>query len=204
MQNELDPTDWENCYREGTTPWEKGEAAPPLLEFLARDGLELRGRIFVPGCGFGHDVRALASASPAAEVIGLDISSSAISGAENYRKLGNERYLLGDLFRLPPELAGTCDYVIEHTCLSALPPVLRPDYVDAFHRALKPAGQVLAIFFLTPWDDGETPEPPPYGVSKEELDTMFAGKFALIEEWEPGRHYPGREGRELMRLLRRL
>ncbi|MGI9241432.1 MAG: methyltransferase [Verrucomicrobiales bacterium] len=201
MQNEQDPTDWESCYQEGTTPWEKGATAPPLLEYLG--GNELAGQILVPGCGFGHDVRGIAEASPDSEVIGLDISASAIAGAEGYQKVGGERYLLGDLFDLPPELRRTCDFVFEHTCLSALPPALRSDYVDAFHEALKPGGQVLAIFFLTPWDDGETPEPPPYGVSTGELDAMFRGKFDLIDEWVPTKQYPGREGRELMRLLRK-
>ena len=201
MQNELDPTDWESCYQEGTTPWEKGEAAPPLLEYL--EGKPLDGRILVPGCGFGHDVRGIARACPGSDVVGLDISASAIAGAEDFQKAGGERYLLGDLFDLPPELRGGCDYVFEHTCLSALPPELRSGYVDAFHQALKPGGQVLAIFFLTPWDDGETPEPPPYGVTTGELDAMFGGKFELIDEWVPIRQYPGREGRELMRLLGR-
>jgi SAM-dependent methyltransferase len=199
MQNQPDPTDWESCYREGTTPWEKGSAAPPLLEYL--ENRELSGRILVPGCGFGHDVRALASANAAAEVVGLDISASAIAAAEGFEKAGSERYVQANLFELPEALRGNFDLVFEHTCLSGLPPALRPDYVDAFHSALKPGGQVLAIFFLSPWDDGETPEPPPYGITIAELVGMFAGRFALEREWQPGKFYPGREGREWMRLL---
>lgn len=202
MQNERDPTDWENCYRDGTTPWEKGAPAPPLVEFLEAN--EVRGRILVPGCGFGHDVRGLATASPESEIIGLDISASAIAAADRYDRVGNERYVLGDLFDLPAELRSSCDHVFEHTCLSGLPPALREAYVAAFHSALKPGGRVLAIFFLTPWDDGETPQPPPYGVSVAELDAMFADKFELIDEWRPERQHPGREGRELMRLLRKV
>jgi len=201
MQNEHDPTDWENCYREGTTPWEKGAPAPPLLEFLASH--TLGGRILVPGCGLGHDVRALAAANPMAEVVGLDIAASAIAAADGQPKVAGERYQLADLFDLPAELRGSCDHVFEHTCLSALPPKLRPLYVDAFHSALKPGGQVLAIFFLTPWDEDETPSPPPYGVTRQELDEMFRERFTLADEWLPTQQHPGREGRELMRLLTR-
>ena len=51
--------DWNNAYEENRMPWDKGAAAPPLLEYLER--AEMKGRIFVPGCGLGHDVRALAS-----------------------------------------------------------------------------------------------------------------------------------------------
>jgi len=201
MQNEQDPTDWEDCYRKGTTPWEKGAPAPPLLEYL--ESHEITGDVLVPGCGFGHDARAIA-ASTAADVVGLDISPSAISGAKEFPPVANETYVLANLFDLPQNLCGRFDLVFEHTCLSALPPELRPDYVNAFHTALKPGGQVLAIFFLTPWDEGETPEPPPYGVSVEQLDEMFSGKFELEHGWTPGKHYPGREGRELMRLLRKI
>jgi SAM-dependent methyltransferase len=199
MQNQQDPTDWENCYREGTTPWDKGAPAPPLLEYL--ESQEVSGRILVPGCGFGHDVRSLAAASAGAEVIGLDISAKAIETAEEFERAGSERYVFGDLFQLPEELRGTFDFVFEHTCLSGLPPALRPDYVEAFHTALKPGGRVLAIFFLEPWDPGETPQPPPYGITRDELDEMFAGRFSLEREWQPNKHYPGREGREVMRIL---
>ena len=201
QKNELDPTDWENCYREGMTPWEKGAPAPPLLEYLATS--QIGGRILVPGCGFGHDVRALAAADPDADVVGLDISATAIAGAEGAPRTGSERYVRADLFDLPQEFHGSFDHIVEHTCLSGLPPDLRPQYVGAFHTALKPGGQVLAIFFLNPWDDDEAPDPPPYGISTEELDEIFAGRFELEHEWRPRQHYPGREGRELMRLLNR-
>ena len=200
MQNEQDPTNWEQAYIDGTTPWEKGEPAPPLLEFLESNSPP--PRILVPGCGFGHDVRALATAGES-EVIGFDISATALAGARKFQTAGNESYVLGDLFDLPAELRANFDMVFEHTCLSALPPKLRGGYVDAFHQALKPGGKVLAIFFLSPWDEGETPQPPPYGVTAEELDAMFSEKFELEKEWVPTQHYPGREGRELMRLLRR-
>ena len=200
MQNQQDPTNWEQAYVNGTTPWEKGAPAPPLLEYLASHTVP--DRILVPGCGFGHDVRALA-ATGSSQVIGLDISESALNSARNFKPTSTENYLLGDLFDLPAEIPGSFDMVFEHTCLSALPPALRTSYVDAFHRALKPDGQVLAIFFLTPWDEGETPKPPPYGVTKEELDAMFSDQFDLIKEWTPTQHYPGREGRELMRLLQK-
>ena len=38
--------DWESRYREGDTPWEKGGAAPPLGELLARHGIAAE---LVPG-----------------------------------------------------------------------------------------------------------------------------------------------------------
>jgi hypothetical protein len=52
--------DWEQRYETGDTPWEKGAPAPPLLEWLESRG-SIRGDILVPGCGSGHDVRAIAA-----------------------------------------------------------------------------------------------------------------------------------------------
>src|SRR5690242_3179241 len=53
---------WEARYQSKDMPWEKGEASPGLVDFLeAHPGLP-RGKVCVPGCGTGHDVRAWANA----------------------------------------------------------------------------------------------------------------------------------------------
>src|SRR5271155_3806383 len=96
--------DWESRYRIGDTPWEKGGPAPPLLEWLRIRGA-LHGAVLVPGCGTGHDVRAITDASPAAEVLGLDFAPSAVEHARRVRPAGNEKYRLGNLFDLPADLA---------------------------------------------------------------------------------------------------
>jgi hypothetical protein len=59
--------------------------------------------------------------------------------------------------------------------------------------------------FLNPWDPGEAPEGggPPFAVTREELDELFGTDFDLIEEWTPRTTYPEREGREIVRLLRK-
>ncbi len=62
--------DWESHYQTGDMPWEKGAPAPPLSEWLSKN--KIHGRVLVPGCGSGHDVRELARAG--AEPIGLDLA----------------------------------------------------------------------------------------------------------------------------------
>jgi SAM-dependent methyltransferase len=196
--------DWEQRYRTGDTPWEKGAPAPPLLDWIRERGA-LNGSILVPGCGNGHDVRALAAAAPAAEVVGLDIAPSAISQARQYPRAGSEVYRLADLFHLPADLADRFDWVFEHTCFCVLEPARRTDYVRAVTGALCGEGSLLAIFFLNPWDPGEAPVEggPPFGTTREELDALFENDFRLVEEFIPQSAYPGREGREIVRLLRR-
>ncbi|SRR5579862_96698 len=188
-------TDWEARYRQGDTPWEKGAAHPALADYIARHPLS--GRVLAVGCGSGHDVRALSSAG--ASVTGIDIAPSAIRRAESFAKAGDETYELADLFSLPAHLRCRFDWVWEHTCFCALPPAMRPAYVSGLLDALEPGGLLLAVFYLDPGNDPG----PPFGVSVEELDALFGKHFDLLREWTPKVTYPGRENRELMRVLKR-
>jgi SAM-dependent methyltransferase len=196
--------EWEQRYRTGDTPWEKGAPAPPLVEWLLSRGA-MQGNVLVPGCGLGHDVRAIAKAWPAARVVGLDVAASALDRARQFALSGHETYQLADLFDLPTALTNRFEWVFEHTCFCAIQPQQRPDYVRAVVRALRPGGALLAIFFLNPWDPGEAPEGggPPFPVTRLELDNLFAGHFDLVEELAPQLAYPEREGREIIRLLRK-
>lgn len=187
-------TDWEAEYRKGETPWEKGAASPGLVDLLAHE--PVRGRVLVPGCGFGHDVRALSATAD--EVIGLDIAPSAVAGARSFPAAGNAHYRVGNFFELPEDLRGTFDVVWEHTCFCAIDPSLRDAYVTAAAAALRPKGKLLAIYYLDPGHDSPD-EGPPFGVSLEELNRLFLPRFELVREWLPQRAYPGREGREWMR-----
>ena len=188
-------TDWESRYQTGDMPWEKGAPSPGLVEYLQTHP-PLAGKILVPGCGWGHDVRAISR--PDNEVVGFDIAPSAIRGARSFPPVARERYVSGDLFELPPELRGLFDWVWEHTCFCAIDPSMRERYTAAVSAALKPGGHLLAVFYLNPDHDTDGP---PFGVTPAELDALFGGDFELLEEWQPGAAYAGREGRERMRLL---
>ncbi len=190
------PTDWESRYQTKDMPWEKGAPSPGLVDYLSSE--PVRGRVLVPGCGLGHDVRALAATAD--EVVGIDIAPSAVKGARGFPTVGGESYELTDLFALPPHLRGSFDWVWEHTCFCAIDPALRAAYVAAVAGALRPGGHLLALFYLDPGQD-HPDDGPPFGVSKATLDELFAPRFSLVREWLPQHAYPGREGREWMRML---
>jgi len=195
--------DWQQLYLEGTTPWDHGAPAPPLLEWLESHPGEMRGAVFVPGCGRGHDLRAIAAAAEARPLVGLDISEKAVEEAGRFPRVGGERYEVGDLFALPPRHLGAYDWVWEHTCFCAIDPGQRPAYADAVHAVLKPGGRLLGVFYLDPYDEEHRPgEGPPHGSELEEIVSLLEsdGRFALEEDRLPARAYQGREGRE--RLLR--
>lgn len=190
-------TDWESHYRAKDMPWEKGGPHPTLVAWLKKS--PLFGRILVPGCGLGHDVRALAATG--ASPIGWDIAPSAISGARAFPPTGSEQYELQDLFDPPSDCLGTFDAAFEHTCFCAIPPRLREPYVATLASLLKPGGTLLAIFYVNPDHDEDGP---PYGCPLAELDRLFLPAFRLIHQETDFPTFPGREGREVLRLFTRV
>ncbi len=197
-------TDWQSLYESGNTPWDRGSPAPGLVSWL--ESHQLQGRILAPGCGPGHDLTALAS-SGASTVVGIDIAPAAVSLASTRcASLPSVSVLLADLFtEAHSSLLNSFDWVFEHTCYCAIPPDLRPDYAAAVHAALRPGGHLLAIFYLEPWEAHEDQnQGPPFRTSRDDLDRMFQNHFTLVEAWQPTAAFPGREGREEMRILKRI
>lgn len=192
-------TDWDHLYRENDTPWDRGEPAPPLVEFVEKQSLS--GRILVPGCGIGHDARYLAEQGYIVHAI--DISDTALDRARSLHEsselsLNFENIdFLNNSSALP---APPFDYLFEHTCFCAINPSDRPLYAQAARNALKPNGQLLGIFFT----DMENDDGPPYPSSRNEIQSLFSPYFEIEEVWKPARSFPGREGEESMYLMRRL
>lgn len=200
MRMDHDPREleWQRRYEERDTPWDKGAPSPALVEFL-REG-RIEGRVLVPGCGRGHEARALA-AQPAISVVGLDLSPEAIAQAKALTpaSAADVNFVAGDFFKLPRKLRRSFDWLVEHTCFCAIEPRCRADYVSAAALALRTGGKVFGIFYLDPRGDTA----PPFPVSRDELSALFDTHFTLLEEWVPRTSFEGREGRELVRVLQK-
>lgn len=178
--------DWNAAYENDEMPWDKGIAAPPLRAFLATH--RLTGRVLVPGCGLGHDVRLLAKQG--ASVVGLDIAPGAVRKAQAVPAVGNECFEAADFLNLPVRYHGQFDVVVEHTCLCALDRAQRVAYARSVALALKPGGTYLAIFYRVVADyDGDGP---PHPISADEIDALFGGDFEMIERLVPQESYPSR------------
>ncbi len=190
------PEFWQERYDAGEAHWDKGSAAPPLLEFVERE--KVAGRVLVPGCGSGHDVRALASQG--AEVVGMDFAPGAISAANANTNPPRTHYVMADFLNLEPQFLGKFDWVFEHTCFCAIDPMRRPDYVRSCVQALRPGGKILGVFYINP--DQDDPNHPPFRVSIPELDEWFSPRFETLHQEVPTKSYEGREGRELLRVMR--
>ena len=191
--------DWDGRYERNDTPWDKGAPAPAIASLVDEAVFPVGAKIFVPGCGTGHDVAELAGLGY--ETLGLDISRLAISQAEERYKVPGARFILGDLF--DPEWMGEAsfDVVWEHTCYCAIHPSRCGDYVGAVHRLLRPGGLLVGLFFTdTQMPEGEGP---PYETSRDELINMFASFFTLVAERIPPACYPDRVGREWLMIWRK-
>jgi SAM-dependent methyltransferase len=190
---------WEEMYQKGETHWDKGRASLPLKQYLERHK-ELRGRALLPGCGRGHDL-ALA-VKHGFDAIGLDIAPTAVADAKKQYPHLAERFVLGNLFDPPQSLRGQFDVVIEHTCMSALPPALRADYRRGIDAILKPGGLLIGVWYINPSLD-EGYEGPPFPFSVEALTALFADGYEIVEDYVPDVAFEGRDGRERLRVLRR-
>jgi hypothetical protein len=196
--------DWEACYRNDETPWDKGYPAPPLQELIDRHGPELwgDGPLLVPGCGFGHDVRLLATLD--LPVLGLDISRTAIEKTLQIPGTGSEWYEHGD-FLDPDWHAGRHFSAIwEHTCFCAIEPARRADYARSAAAVIQPGGTLAGVFYLNPYDPGEERGGPPFEVTVDEVHDWFREWFEPVDGWVPQNAYPGRHGREWIGIFRRL
>ena len=195
--------DWEECYRTGETPWEKGAPAPPLDEVIERFGSALwgGGPVLVPGCGLGHDARRLGALG--VPVLGLDIAPSAVKAARGMTDHETVTFETGD-FLDPEWTAGRVFGAMwEHTCFCAIDPSQRDRYAGSA-AAVLPAGAVLAgVFYLTPHDPGDDGAGPPFGATVDELEDRFAPWFERVHGWVPERAFPSRLGREWVGIFRR-
>lgn len=83
------PSKWDDLWREGFAPWDRGFPNPALVDLLSERGdllpeKEGRKKALVPGCGKGYDVLLLSSWGY--DAFGLDVSEKALEGARQTEK----------------------------------------------------------------------------------------------------------------------
>ncbi len=190
MQSVTEPNDWENRYQEGTTPWDLGEAAPPLESLLNSSQLPI-GRTVVLGCGRGYD--ALLFARYGFETIGVDLAPSAIASATSLANAtgSTAQFLQRDIFDLPAEFPNYFDYIVEHTCFCAISPEQRTAYVQLVRSLLKPKGELIGLFFTH-----NRPGGPPFGITPAEIRHYFETDFEILSLEPVTNSIPKRQGEE--------
>lgn len=161
------PEFWELRYRARVTPWE-AHAAPALLRTHVAVHRP-RGRVLVPGCGSGHDVRFLAEAG--LEVEGIDFSGAALEAA--LPVLGPFAHCVRQADFFGPGLEGPFDLVYERAFLCSLPHRLRRTWATRVAGLISPGGLLAGFFYF-----GEGLRGPPFPLQGQaELDALLEGAF---------------------------
>jgi hypothetical protein len=137
------------------------------------------------------------------DATGLDIAPTGMAEARaKYPHLA-ERFVTGDFFDPPKEMRGAFDVVLEHTCMSGLPPTLRANYRHGIDLTLRREGLLIGVWFIDPaLDPGD--KGPPFPFSMADLTALFAEGYDMVEDYVPDVAFPGREGLERVRVLRRV
>lgn len=172
----------EAAYAPGNPGWNIGELQPELaaLERQRR----FRSPVLDSGCGIG--VTALALAEKGYDVVGLDLSASAIGQAKQAAAARGLDAKFG-----VANLAKTTGYenyfstIIDGLVFHCLPEKLRGGYVESCARALRPGGSFFALVFSTdafPPDADFGPRP----FTDTQLREVVS-KYLVVDEIRPAR-----------------
>jgi SAM-dependent methyltransferase len=173
-----DPTGWfDRLYAAGRRgevglPWDPGTAQPLLAEWARDRAPDGQGRrAVVVGCGLGHDAEFVAGLG--FDVVGFDVSPTAIATARERRPGSPVGYVVADLFDLPADWRHAFDLVVEVHSVQALPVELRDRAVDAVAGLVAGGGTLVVVAAAR--DSDAVPPGPPWPLSRAELDRFGAG-----------------------------
>ena len=185
-ESETEVEFWDSRYREGRTPWDFEGVPTALTRWIA--SASSAGRVLIPGCGFGYEVRAFADAGW--DVTAIDYAPAAVERAR--RTLGplGDKVLLGDFFAHDFGRA-RFEVIYERTFLCALPPALWPAYGRRVAELLVDGGKLIGTFFY-----GANDDPPPHPLTTDTADAALGSHFMRIADEAVTDSLPMFEGQE--------
>ena len=158
----------------GRIPWSDNRPNAVLQAWLNSEAPSLirpGATACVVGCGLGEDTKELNERGY--DVLGFDVSSTAVQWARRRHPAIPDRFVVADLFRLPPSLPRRWDLVVEINTLQAIHPDLRPAAAAGIASLARPRGVVLTICRGRDEHD-PLPPLPPFALSQRELTDLFA------------------------------
>jgi SAM-dependent methyltransferase len=196
MNDSSHPGFWHSRYVSGQTPWDFGGVPSDLQKYLRRN--PNGGRVLVPGCGTGYEVKAFIDAGY--EVVAIDLALAAVSRAHKLVGPSHAKCIkLADFFQQPYADA-SFDLIYERTFLCAIAPEQRLAYRDRIARLLKYSGQFIGYFY---YQKTEPADGPPYGLVWGEGDALFSQHFLLMNDEPVADSLPIFTGRERWQERRR-
>lgn len=171
---------WEERWRDGRTGWDLGAPHPYLGDLWKLSLAQPPARVWVPGCGRGHDAAALAKLGY--DVLATDLSAIAIKEAQRcYPGIGPSlRFEVSDLFETrASQFDGPFDYVYDRAMMCALPPGKQEAYLRVCASELKPGGKFCSILFSM--ISGKPTEGPPFEIDGLRSAELFSKGWKVLE-----------------------
>lgn len=176
---------WDSRYRAGKMPWDFGGIPAALVAYLQTTS---PGRVLIPGCGSGYEVRAFHERGW--DVLAADYSPAAIECARQVLGALADKVVLADFFSHDfggPEF----DVIYERTFLCSLPPDVWAQYARRMAELLVEGGQLIGLFLY-----GHEDEPPPYPLTGKQAQELFGEHFTRLEDQPVSDSLPLFAGRE--------
>jgi cyclopropane fatty-acyl-phospholipid synthase-like methyltransferase len=164
--------DWDTVYVAGTPPWDVGRPQPAFVRLADRGAL--RGHLLDAGCGTGEN--ALLAAAYSADVVGADVSPTAIARARaKAAERGlSARFEVADALNLS-QLGLTFDTVIDSGLFHVFDDENRARYVASLASVLRSGGSCYLMCFSNLQEGTFGPR----RVRKDEIISAFSGGWSV-------------------------
>ena len=178
--------DWDSVYRQeggfdGPPPWNIGEPQPELAALI--DAGQVTGEVLDAGCG--HAELALALAAAGHNVVGIELSPTAVAAAKQAaaeRNLTNATFVEDDITSFTG-FDGRFDTILDSTLFHSIPVEARDGYQQAVFRAAAPGAKYFILVFAKGAFPAEM-DPKPNEVDEAELRAAV-GKYWEIDDVRP-------------------
>lgn len=171
---------WEQAWADGRTRFHRPDPNAGLVKY-ASTIFDSGDRVLVPLCGKSVDMLWLSERGygvSGVEVAKLPIdefiSENNLEGSwsDHSYQVKAQRITIyhQDFFNHD----GRYEAIYDRACLVALSAPLRARMAERYKALLKPKGKILLITLKHPTSDG-----PPYSISDEEIDSLFAKDFSI-------------------------
>lgn len=161
---------WNNRYINKATGWDTGAITTPIKEYIDQFENKLH-KILIPGAGNAHEAAYLFKKGFSNTFV-CDWAETAIDQIkQNIPNIPPNQLLCNNFF----DLEGEYNLIIEQTFFCALPPSLRPMYVQKVAQLLNSKGKLVGLLF----DQEFSTEGPPFGGTKEDYQTLFEPYFDI-------------------------
>ena len=177
---------WESRYLADRMPWDFRGVPRALAIWLKTSNSP--GRVLIPGCGSGYEVKAFDDAGW--DVVAIDYSPAAVARAKTTLGALADKVMLADFFT--HDFGGRkFDVIYERTFLCSLPPERWPEYARRMAGLLAECGQLVGFFLY-----GHEEEPPPYPLTEDAARALFSENFVRVADEAVTDSLPVFAGRE--------